>query len=578
MAALIKLKRGTSDPSSLVAGEPAFNTSANKLFVHNGTTEKWVGAEIEASPGDWTSATKLPTQSAVNTTFMPKAGGTFSGDVSFSGGSDIRFIETGGGTDYVAFQAPASIAASVTWTLPSADGGSGQVLSTNGTGTLSWADASSATTVTTTSDNTATTRYLVFSTSAQSGATLYVDDTTGPLSYNPSTALLTNSGNLAVNGGDITTTDTSANIFTSNAASVYIGTIDATDIRVGKNDAGTEIRLYGTISTPGGTLEGPTTQNVYDTVSTTVNAFGAATTLNIGLDATGDSTTNIVTGNLGSLNTKTVNIGTGATDGTVTVNLGSSGATSSTVAVGGTLTVSGDLVVNGTTTTINSTTLTVDDKNIELGSVGSPTDTTADGGGITLKGSTDKTIIWDNANDNWTSSEHWNLASGKVFKINNTEVLSGTTLGSGVTSSSLTTVGTIATGVWAATDVALAHGGTNASLSAVNGGIVYSTASAMAITAAGTSGQVLTSAGAASPTWTNQSALAVGSATTATTATNVVATEQTTGTMYLVGVASASSSTGILVDATATTPLSYNVATGVLAAAQVDATIDGGTY
>jgi len=578
MAALIKLKRGTSDPSSLVAGEPAFNTSANKLFVHNGTTEKWVGAEIEASPGDWTSATKLPTQSAVNTTFMPKAGGTFSGDVSFSGGSDIRFIETGGGTDYVAFQAPASIAASVTWTLPSADGGSGQVLSTNGTGTLSWADASSATTVTTTSDNTATTRYLVFSTSAQSGATLYVDDTTGPLSYNPSTALLTNSGNLAVNGGDITTTDTSANIFTSNAASVYIGTIDATDIRVGKNDAGTEIRLYGTISTPGGTLEGPTTQNVYDTVSTTVNAFGAATTLNIGLDATGDSTTNIVTGNLGSLNTKTVNIGTGATDGTVTVNLGSSGATSSTVAVGGTLTVSGDLVVNGTTTTINSTTLTVDDKNIELGSVGSPTDTTADGGGITLKGSTDKTIIWDNANDNWTSSEHWNLASGKVFKINNTEVLSGTTLGSGVTSSSLTTVGTIATGVWAATDVALAHGGTNASLSAVNGGIVYSTASAMAITAAGTSGQVLTSAGAASPTWTNQSSLAVGSATTATTATNVVATEQTTGTMYLVGVASASSSTGILVDATATTPLSYNVATGVLAAAQVDATIDGGTY
>jgi hypothetical protein len=569
MAALIKLKRGTSDPSSLVAGEPAFNTSANKLFVHNGTTEKWVGAEIEASPGDWTSATKLPTQSAVNTTFMPKAGGTFSGDVSFSGGSDIRFIETGGGTDYVAFQAPASIAASVTWTLPSADGGSGQVLSTNGTGTLSWADASSATTVTTTSDNTDTTRYLVFSSSAQSGATLYVDDTTGPLSYNPSTALLTNSGNLAVNGGDITTTDTTANIFTSNATSVYIATA-ATDVRIGSTDSSGTARIYGTINTPGGNLEGAATQNVYTT----------STTLNIGLSSTNTSTTNIVTGNLGAGNTKTINIGTGATNGIVTVNLGSSGAISSTVAVGGNLTVSGGLVVNGTTTTINSTTLTVDDKNIEMGSVSSPDNDTADGGGITLKGGAgnDKTIIWDKTNTNWTSSENWNLASGKVFKINNTEVLSGTTLGSGVTSSSLTTVGTIATGVWAATDVALAHGGTNASLSAVNGGIVYSTASAMAITAAGTSGQVLTSAGAASPTWTNQSSLAVGSATTATTATNVVATEQTTGTMYLVGVASASSSTGILVDATATTPLSYNVATGVLAAAQVDATIDGGTY
>ena len=491
MAALIKLKRGSSDPTGLSAGEPAFNTSANKLFVNNGTTEKWVGAEIEASPGDWTSATKLPTQSAVNTTFMPKAGGTFSGDVSFSGGSDIRFIETGGGTDYVAFQAPASIAANVTWTLPNADGSSGQVLSTNGTGTLSWADASSATTVTTTSDNTNTTRYLVMSTSAQSGATLYVDDTTGPLSYNPSTE------QLAV--GDM-----------------YIGT-------------------NATIST------------IVDDDTLTIEAPGSS-----------ELATIILTGS--------------AADSTITIT--ASGNTTVT----NDLVVGGNFTVNGLTTTINATTITVDDKNIELGSVASPTDTTADGGGITLKGSTDKTIIWDNANDNWTSSEHWNLASGKVFKINNTEVLSGTTLGSGVTSSSLTTVGTIATGTWQATDIGLSHGGTNASLSAVNGGIVYSTAAEMAITSAGTSGQVLTSGGAGAPTWTSQSSLAVGSATTATTATNVVAAEQTTGTMYLVGVASASSSTGILVDATATVPLSYNVATAVLTAGQVDATIDGGTY
>ena len=92
----------------------------------------------------------------------------------------------------------------------------------------------------------------------------------------------------------------------------------------------------------------------------------------------------------------------------------------------GTVTIAGNLTVSGTTTTINSTTLTVDDKNIELGDVALPTDITADGGGITLKGSTDKTIIWDNANDNWTSSEHWNLASGKEFKINNVVVLNAT--------------------------------------------------------------------------------------------------------------------------------------------------------
>ena len=43
--------------------------------------------------------------------------------------------------------------------------------------------------------------------------------------------------------------------------------------------------------------------------------------------------------------------------------------------------ITGDLQVDGTTTEVNSTTLTVDDKNIELGTGATPTDTTADGGG-----------------------------------------------------------------------------------------------------------------------------------------------------------------------------------------------------
>ena len=78
-----------------------------------------------------------------------------------------------------------------------------------------------------------------------------------------------------------------------------------------------------------------------------------------------------------------------------------------TVSGGGTFSTTGavtcgDLTVNGTTTTINSTTLSVDDKNIELGSVGTPTDTTANGGGITLKGASDKTFLWDNVSLNWT--------------------------------------------------------------------------------------------------------------------------------------------------------------------------------
>ena len=133
------------------------------------------------------------------------------------------------------------------------------------------------------------------------------------------------------------------------------------------------------------------------------------------------------------------------------------------------LTVTGSLTVNGTTTTVNSTTVTVDDKNLELGSVATPTDTTADGGGITLKGATDKTFNWVNSTDSWTASEHIDLASGKEFKINGTSVLSGSTLGSGVTSSSLTSVGTIATGVWNGSTIGRAYGGTGLTAAPSNG-------------------------------------------------------------------------------------------------------------
>jgi hypothetical protein len=126
----------------------------------------------------------------------------------------------------------------------------------------------------------------------------------------------------------------------------------------------------------------------------------------------------------------------------------------------GNVTVGGDLIVNGTTTTVNSTTITVDDKNLELGSVASPDNTTADGGGITLKGTTDKTFNWVNATSAWTSSEDLNLLTGKVYEIAGTTVLSATTLGSGVVNSSLTSVGTIATGTWNGSVVAGQYGGT----------------------------------------------------------------------------------------------------------------------
>jgi len=147
---------------------------------------------------------------------------------------------------------------------------------------------------------------------------------------------------------------------------------------------------------------------------------------------------------------------------TFTGTLDFSSATVATFETTGNVTVGGNLVVNGTTTTVNSTTVTVDDKNIELGSTASPSDAGADGGGITLKGTSDKTFNWVNSTDSWTSSEHIDLASGKEFKIAGTSVLSGSTLGSGVTASSLTSVGTITSGTWNGTTITVASGGTGA--------------------------------------------------------------------------------------------------------------------
>jgi hypothetical protein len=156
----------------------------------------------------------------------------------------------------------------------------------------------------------------------------------------------------------------------------------------------------------------------------TVDAQGRLTaaansTISITASQISDSTTNLVTGLTGTANEITVsNSGVGA----VTLSLPAN------VTISNNLTVTGDLTVQGNTTTLNTATLVVEDKNIVLANVETPTDITADDAGFTIKGTTDKTLNWVDATDAWTSSEHFNLLSGKVFKINGTTVLSGTNL------------------------------------------------------------------------------------------------------------------------------------------------------
>jgi len=208
-----------------------------------------------------------------------------------------------------------------------------------------------------------------------------------------------------------------------------------------------------------------TTANIADNAITTVkiadDAVTAAKIANTSVTAGSYTTANITVDAQGRV-TSAASGASAPPDGSVTTaKLANDAVTGDKLAnditIANNLTVTNDLTVNGTTTTIDSTTLVVEDKNIEIGKVSTPSDTTADGGGITLKGATDKTINWINATDAWTFSEHLNIASAKEFRIAGTKVLDATSLGAAVVGSSLTSVGTIATGVWNGTPIATAY-------------------------------------------------------------------------------------------------------------------------
>lgn len=127
----------------------------------------------------------------------------------------------------------------------------------------------------------------------------------------------------------------------------------------------------------------------------------------------------------------------------------------------GNVAASDNLIVDGDYAIFNSEVF-VEDKKITLNSGESANDFTAINGGIILKGDTDKTLRWtvDNGSSSWTSNQDFNLVTGKEYRINDTKVIDSISLGSGVVTSSLTSVGTIGTGVWQGTIISPTYGGT----------------------------------------------------------------------------------------------------------------------
>jgi hypothetical protein len=117
----------------------------------------------------------------------------------------------------------------------------------------------------------------------------------------------------------------------------------------------------------------------------------------------------------------------------------------------------------------------------------------------------------------------------------------------------------------------IANGGTNSTATPTNGGIGYGTGTAYAFSVAGTSSEVLLSAGAASPTWASQSSLVVGSA---TNATNTAITDDA-ATAVAVYPTWVTANTGNLPQKVTSTKLSFVPSTGALTAT---GGISGGTF
>jgi len=140
---------------------------------------------------------------------------------------------------------------------------------------------------------------------------------------------------------------------------------------------------------------------------------------------------------------------------------------------GSNLTVSGNLVVNGTTTTVDTTNMSIEDPLLVFSS-GASGSASVDAGFVVERGDdTNVGLIWDESADkfNFVTTNETGSTAGNVTVAGQANIIAGNIEGTittaaqnSITSATgLVSVGAIGTGSWAATDVAVAHGGTGSS-------------------------------------------------------------------------------------------------------------------
>jgi hypothetical protein len=156
-----------------------------------------------------------------------------------------------------------------------------------------------------------------------------------------------NTGTMTIGNPTVVGTQTTQNVF--NTAATTVNAFGAASVlNIGAAAGTTTLRSSTLLGTE-------TTQNVFNTVATTVNAFGAATTLNIG-----NASTEVDFGDLRIIGSTIYSDNNSAQ--TITIDPFPAGGDA-----GGNVVVRGNLQVAGTTTTVNSTQMTINDPVFTLG-------------------------------------------------------------------------------------------------------------------------------------------------------------------------------------------------------------------
>jgi hypothetical protein len=227
--------------------------------------------------------------------------------------SDLRFADADS-SNWVAFQAPATVASNVTWTLPAADAGtSGYALVSDAAGTLSFAAAGA----TVSNDEATNTNFLVYFADTTTGALTAVKQDSG-LTYNPSTGTLTSATFSGALTGNADTATTATTATTANA-------VAANSVALGTDTTGNYVAVG---ATAGVGLSGSTSSETA-TFTVTSNATSANTVSTIvARDGSGNFSAGTITAALSG------NATTATTAGTITsqANSATITATSSNVA------------------------------------------------------------------------------------------------------------------------------------------------------------------------------------------------------------------------------------------------------